>query len=366
MISAAQSPPSKASVVGALVGNAIEWYDFLAYSIFSLYFAKAFFPADMPTVQLMNTAAIAAVGYVARPVGSCLIGLYADRRGRRRALTLSVAGMCIGSIMIAFAPTYAIAGAWAPALLIGARLLQGLCMGGEYATSAVYLSEIVPANRRGFYMGFVQVSVVSGQLFALALMLFMQYVWLSTSQIESWGWRVPFLIGGALALFAVYIRRHVVEPLPEASKAHSSSTWREMYRHWRLLLLAVGISVGGTLAFYTYTIYIQKFLINTLGIEQRSATLICAGALLLYMPLQPLFGWLSDRVGRRPVLLGFAAGSSALSVPIFSALQQAHSLAWIFVLVLCGLVLLSGFTSIHMLVSASYCLLLRVNSSVNS
>ncbi|WP_267894480.1 MFS transporter [Pseudomonas bohemica] len=154
-------------------------------------------------------------------------------------------------------------GARAPALLIGARLLQGLCMGGEYATSAVYLSEVVPANRRGFYLGFVQVSVVGGQLFALALMLFMQYVWLSTSQIESWGWRIPFLIGGIFALFAAYIRRHVQELEPPRSQPPSLSPWKEMYRHWRLLLLVVGISVGGTVAFYTYTIYIQKLLINT-------------------------------------------------------------------------------------------------------
>ena len=150
------------SLAGGLVGNLIEWYDFLAYSIFSIYFAKSFFPSENPTVQLMNTAVIAAVGYVARPLGSVLIGLYADRKGRKLALTWSVAAMCFGSLIIAVTPGYQTIGVFAPALLIAARLLQGLSAGGEYGTSATYLSEVAPANRRGFHMGFLQVSVVAG------------------------------------------------------------------------------------------------------------------------------------------------------------------------------------------------------------
>ena len=168
------APPIRLrSIIGGLAGNLIEWYDFLAYSIFSIYFAKSFFPSDKPTVQLMNTAAIAAVGYIARPVGSWLVGLYADRHGRKSALTWSVTAMCVGSLMIAVTPGYATIGVFAPVVLILARLLQGLSMGGEYGTSATYLSEIAPPRRRGFYLGFLQVSVVAGQLIALALMLVM-------------------------------------------------------------------------------------------------------------------------------------------------------------------------------------------------
>ena len=346
--------PKIASIVGALSGNLIEWYDFLTYSIFSIYFAKTFFPSDKPTVQLMNTAAIAAVGYIARPLGSWLIGMYADRRGRKAALTLSVTAMCFGSLLIAVVPGYAIIGVFAPIILIAARLLQGLSMGGEYGTSATYLSEIAPPHRRGFYLGFLQVSVVAGQLLALALMLLMQHVFLTAAQIERWGWRIPFFIGGLLALFALYMRRNVVESeaFLQSARIPSKPIGSEMLRHWRQLFLAVGITVGGTVGFYTYTVYMQKYLSNSIGFSKESATIICTIALLLYMPLQPLFGHISDRVGRRPVLLWFGICSTLFSVPIFTTLGQVKTPLAAFLLVFAGLLLLSGFTSIHMLVKA--------------
>ncbi|MEQ5843579.1 MFS transporter [Paraburkholderia acidicola] len=350
-IGSTAAPVRIRSIVGGLAGNLIEWYDFLAYSIFSIYFAPAFFPSDKPTVQLMNTAAIAAVGYIARPLGSWLIGLYADRRGRKSALTGSVMAMCIGSLMIAITPGYATIGVFAPLMLIAARLLQGLSMGGEYGTSATYLSEIAPANRRGFYLGFLQVSVVAGQLLALGLMLLMQHVLLTAAQIERWGWRIPFVVGGALALFALYMRRNVVETeaFTHGAQQAGPSVAREMMLHWRQILLALGITVGGTVAFYTYTVYMQKFLVNTVGLGKETATFVSAGALLLYMPLQPLFGLASDVVGRRPVLICFGVCCTLFSVPLFNALSHTHSATTAFLLSFAGLVMLSGFTSVHML-----------------
>src|SRR5476649_382278 len=348
----AAAPVRIRSIVGGLAGNLIEWYDFLAYSIFSIYFAKSFFPNDRPTVQLMNTAAIAAVGYVARPLGSWLIGLYADRRGRKSALTWSVMAMCVGSLMIAVTPGYATIGAFAPAILIFARLLQGLSMGGEYGTSATYLSEIAPAHRRGFYLGFLQVSVVAGQLVALALMLVMQNVLFTSEQIEHWGWRIPFVIGGALALFALYMRRNVTET--EAFKHNAQqagpSVTQEMLKHWRQIVLAIGITIGGTVCFYTYTVYMQKYLVNSVGLSKETSTLISAGALLLYMPLQPLFGLASDIFGRRPVLICFGLCCTLFSVPLFTALSHTNDPLMAFLLSFTGLVMLSGFTSVHMLV----------------
>jgi len=346
------APVKISSIVGGLVGNMIEWYDFLAYSIFSIYFAKSFFPSDKPTVQLMNTAAIAAVGYVARPLGSWMIGLYADRRGRKSALTWSVAAMCFGSLMIAVTPGYATIGVFAPIVLILARLLQGLSMGGEYGTSATYLSEIAPAHRRGFYLGFLQVSVVAGQLVALALMLVMQNVLLTSQQIERWGWRIPFVLGGALALFALYMRRNVTET--EAFKHHTKqagpTVTQEMLMHWRQIVLAIGITVGGTVCFYTYTVYMQKYLVNSLGLSKETSTLISAAALVLYMPLQPLFGLISDVFGRRPVLIFFGVCCTLFSVPLFTALSHTKDPFIAFFLSFAGLVMLSGFTSVHMLV----------------
>jgi MFS transporter, MHS family, alpha-ketoglutarate permease len=339
------------SIVGGLAGNLIEWYDFLAYSIFSIYFAKSFFPSDKPTVQLMNVAAIAAVGYVARPLGSWLIGLFADRRGRKSALQWSVMAMSIGSLIIAVTPDYATIGVFAPIVLIFARLLQGLSMGGEYGTSATYLSEIAPENRRGFYLGFLQVSVVAGQLVALAVMLVMQNLLLTSQQIERWGWRIPFVIGGALALFALYMRRNVVETeaFKHAVREPGPSVASQMLQHWRQILQAIGITVGGTVGFYTYTVYMQKYLVNSVGLSTETSTLISAGALLLYMPLQPLFGLASDVFGRRPVLIFFGVCCTFFSVPLFTALSHTKDPLVAFLLAFAGLVMLSGFTSVHML-----------------
>ncbi|RKF46101.1 MFS transporter [Paraburkholderia fungorum] len=347
----AAAPPRIRSIVGGLAGNLIEWYDFLAYSIFSIYFANSFFPSDKPTVQLMNTAAIAAVGYVARPLGSWLIGLYADKHGRKSALTGSVLAMCVGSLMIALTPGYATIGVFAPIVLILARLLQGLSMGGEYGTSATYLSEIAPENRRGFYLGFLQVSVVAGQLCALAVMLVMQRWLLSSQQIEDWGWRIPFVIGGALALFALYMRRNVTETeaFAQSRRQHGPSVAREMWQHRRQIVQAIGITVGGTVAFYTYTVYMQKFLVNSVGLSKESSTFISAAALLLYMPLQPLFGFASDVFGRRPVLICFGLCCTLFSVPLFTVLSHTKDPFVAFVLSFAGLVMLSGFTSVHML-----------------
>jgi len=346
----AADTPRIRSIVGGLAGNLIEWYDFLAYSIFSIYFAKSFFPGDKPTVQLMNTAAIAAVGYIARPLGSWLVGFYADRRGRKSALMWSVTAMCVGSLMIALTPDYATIGVFAPIVLVAARLLQGLSMGGEYGTSATYLSEISPPGRRGFYLGFLQVSVVVGQLIALALMLAMQSL-LMTTQIERWGWRVPFVLGGALALFAMYMRRNVTETeaFERGSREPAQPVLPQLRAHWRQILLAIGITVGGTVAFYTFTIYMQKYLVNTVGLSKQMSTLISTGALLLYMPLQPLFGLASDVFGRRPVLICFGVSTTLFSVPLFTALSHTHDPLIAFLLSFAGLVMLSGFTSVHML-----------------
>src|SRR6202165_987904 len=199
------------SIVGGCVGNLIEWYDFLVYSIFSIYFASSFFPQGDQTAQLLNVTAVAAVGYVARPLGSWLMGRYADRKGRRVTLAVSVSIMCFGSLLIAVTPTYATIGVVAPVLLVVARLLQGLSMGGEYGTSATYLSEMAPRERRGFFVGFLQVSVVSGQLAALPVPLLLQHAILRHGQMEAWGWRIPFVIGGIFSLFALYLRCGIAE-----------------------------------------------------------------------------------------------------------------------------------------------------------
>ncbi|HYO52393.1 MFS transporter, partial [Archangium sp.] len=189
------------SIFGGSVGNLIEWYDFYIYSAFSLYFAKSFFPNDNPIVEQLNSAAVFALGFLIRPVGGWVMGLYADLRGRRAALSLSVTLMCLGSLVIALCPTYEQMGVLAPTVLILARLLQGLSLGGEYGTSATYLSEVATSRHRGFYSSFQYVTLIMGQLLATLTLLVLQRLVLTGPQLEAWGWRIPFLCGAALAVF---------------------------------------------------------------------------------------------------------------------------------------------------------------------
>jgi MHS family alpha-ketoglutarate permease-like MFS transporter len=341
------------SILGGCFGSVIEWFDFLGYSIFAVYFAKSFFPTGSQTAQLLNVVAIAAIGYIARPLGSWFLGCYADRNGRQSALVLSVGFMACGSFMIAFTPTCATIGIWAPILLGAARLMQGLSMGGEYGTSATYLTEIVPGHRRGFYLGFLQVSVGCGQVAALALLLLLQHLVLRPGQMEAWGWRIPFAVGGVLALYALYLRLRIDETEDfKASKAkgQNQGALSGLLTHWKAMLLAVGMTMGGTISFYTYTVYMQKFMVNTVGMSREAASLTAAGALLCYLPLQPLFGFISDLVGRRPVMIFFGVGGTLLTVPLLTAMSHASSALEAFALNLAALVILSGFTSIHMLV----------------
>ncbi|MFM0168618.1 MFS transporter [Paraburkholderia sediminicola] len=345
------------SIIGGSAGNVIEWYDFLAYSIFSIYFSKAFFPGGNQTAQLLNAAAVAAIGYVVRPLGSWAIGALADRHGRRVALSVSVAMMSVGSLIIALTPTYASIGVAAPAVLVCARLLQGFSMGGEAGTSATYLSEMAPTGRRGFFVGFVQVTVVMGQLVALALMLVLQRFVLTPTQLEQWGWRIPFAIGGALAVFALYLRRGIAET--DAFEREGARPQMErgsllvlLIQHRRQTLWTIGISIGGTVAFYTFTIYLQKFMVNTTGFSRDTATLIATAALVIYMGFQPLFGLLSDLIGRRPVMMIFGVGGTFLTVPLMHALGSTHSALTAFALNLAALGILSGFSSIHWLVKS--------------
>jgi MFS transporter, MHS family, alpha-ketoglutarate permease len=343
------------SIFGGSVGNLIEWYDFYVYSAFSLYFAHAFFPDADPVVRQLNTAGVFALGFLIRPVGGWLMGLYADLKGRRSALTLSVTLMCLGSLVIAVCPTYERIGVLAPVVLMLARLIQGLSLGGEYGTSATYLSEVATSRHRGFYSSFQYVTLILGQLLATLTLLVLQRLVLTGPQLEAWGWRIPFAVGAALAVFGFYMRRNMVETeafTREAAKGTAHRPMRELLRHPKEILVVVGLTLGGTLAFYTYTVYMQKFLVNSVGLTRDESTLISAGSLFLYMLLQPAFGALSDRVGRRPVLMGFGVMGTLCTVPLLTALTRTKDARTAFLLVLAALVILSGYTSINAVVKA--------------
>jgi MHS family alpha-ketoglutarate permease-like MFS transporter len=340
------------SLLAGSAGNLVEWYDWYAYAAFSIYFAPTFFPSGDLTAQLLNTAGIFALGFLVRPLGGWLLGWYADRRGRRAALTLSVLLMCSGSLVIALLPGYAVIGAAAPVLLILARLLQGLSVGGEYGTSATYLSEIAPADRRGFYSSFQYVTLIMGQLLALAVLLVLQYWLLSEQQLESWGWRIPFLLGAGFAVVVAILRRDMAESNAFTTARRVSHPLRELARHPRAIAIVFGLTLGGTVSFYTYTTYMQKFLVNTAGFDKPVATGICALALLSFLPLQPLIGSLSDRIGRRPVLIAFGVGATVSTVPLMSLLGNSTSPTAAFFLVFFALVIVSGYTAVNAVVKA--------------
>src|ERR1700757_769050 len=200
----------KAIFIGS-IGNLVEWYDFYAYTAFALYFAPAFFPQSDPVVQQLNAAVLFAATFLMRPLGGWLFGYIADRHGRRLSLTLSVVCMCFGSLIIAVTPTYASIGLAAPAILAVARVIEGLSLGGEYGASATYLSEVADPKHRGFYSSFQYVTLIGGQLTAIIVLLLLQKVFLTPQELQQWGWRIPFVIGAMLAIFAAVMRRNLQE-----------------------------------------------------------------------------------------------------------------------------------------------------------
>lgn len=341
----------RAILVGSS-GNLVEWYDFYVYSAFSLYFAKAFFPQGDQTAQLLASASIFAVGYFMRPLGAWAFGRLADRHGRRLALTLSVLLMCAGSALIAVTPTYASIGVAAPAILLIGRLIQGLSLGGEYGTSATYLSEMAHPERRGFYSSFQYVTLIGGQLCALLVLIALQKFLLTEAELEAWGWRIPFAIGALLAVVVYLMRRDMHETDAFTRETRRNASLKTLLEHPREVAIVVGLTMGGTVAFYTYSNYMQKFLVNTSGFPKDTATLISAAALFIYMCLQPVVGHISDRIGRRPVLIAFGVLGTLTTVPILTAIGGTRDPWAAFALVLAGLVIVSGYSAINAVVKA--------------
>ncbi|PFE11930.1 MFS transporter [Bacillus cereus] len=337
------------------VGNLIEWYDWYVYSAFAVYFSAEFFPKGDPTSQLLNTAAIFAVGFLMRPIGSLLMGRYADRHGRRAALTLSITVMAGGSLIIACTPSYESIGIMAPIILVLARLLQGLSLGGEYGTSATYLSEMASSGRRGFYSSFQYVTLVAGQMVALGVQIVLQQL-LSEPDMKAWGWRIPFIIGAMGAVAVLWLRRTMDESEQfsniKSQKRESAGTVRALMKHPKAVLTVVGLTLGGTVAFYTYTTYLQKFMVNTVGLPKEVVSWINFVALLIFVVLQPIAGLLSDKIGRRPLLMAFGILGTLLTAPIFFFMEKTTEPMVAFLLMMVGLIIVTGYTSINAIVKA--------------
>jgi MHS family alpha-ketoglutarate permease-like MFS transporter len=344
------------NVVRGSLGNLIEWYDWYAYAAFSVYFASTFFPKGDSTAQVVNTAGIFAVGFLMRPLGGWLFGRYADRRGRRAALTLSVLMMGAGSLAIALTPSYTRIGILSPMLLMLGRLVQGISLGGEYGTSATYLSEVATPGRRGFYSAFQYVTLISGQLLALGLQMILQ-LRLSDAEMKAWGWRVAFGVGAVAAVTVMWLRRRMDES-PDYQRTADRTTGKPrgsigaLLEYPRECLTVVGLTLGGTVAFYTFATYSQKLLVNSAGLPKPKVTRILFVALLVMACLQPVIGSLSDRIGRRPLLISFGVGATLFTVPLMKAMSDVKTGSAALGLLIVSLIIVSGYTSINAIVKA--------------
>jgi MHS family alpha-ketoglutarate permease-like MFS transporter len=341
------------AIMAASSGNLVEWFDFYVYAFSALYFAPAFFPKSDPTAQLLNTAGVFAAGFLMRPIGGWLFGRIADRVGRKASLLISVAMMCGGSLVIACLPTYAQIGAWAPLLLLVCRLFQGLSVGGEYGTTATYMSEVALRGQRGFFSSFQYVTLIGGQLLAVLVIVILETV-LDEAELKAWGWRIPFVIGAISAVVALMLRRTLHETQSESSRTNKEAgTIGGLFRHHKAAFFTVlGYTAGGSLIFYTFTTYMQKYLVNTVGLPIKTTSYVMTCALFLYMCMQPVFGALSDRIGRRNNMLLFGALGALTTVPILTALQHVTSPVPAFFLIIVALAIVSFYTSISGIVKA--------------
>ncbi|WP_326623460.1 MFS transporter [Streptomyces decoyicus] len=346
-------PPSRLrQLAAASIGNAVEWYDWYAYSFLAVYFAGQIFPegAGNSLVPLLSTFAVFAVGFFMRPVGGLLMGAVADRRGRRTALTLTILLMGGGSLLVALTPTYAATGVLAPLILVVARLVQGLSVGGEFAASTTFLVESAGPGRRGLFSSFQYVSTTAGQLLASGTAALLAAL-LTEQQMGEWGWRVAFLVGALLSLLGLWIRRGAQETRSsEQQAADRPGIFEALRRHPRQSLLICGITAGGTIAYYTWTTYLPTYAQVNAGFDKGDSLTVGTLSLAFFALLQPLGGMLSDRIGRKPLLLGFSLGFAVLAVPLLHLVTD--SFASLLLVQCAGMVLLTGYTAIAAAVNA--------------
>lgn len=339
-------------------GNLVEWYDVYVYTVFATYFEGQFFDkADQNSI--IYVYAIFAVTFVTRPIGSWFFGRFADRRGRRAALTVSVSLMAACSLVIALVPSRASIGVAAPIILILSRLVQGFATGGEYGTSATYMSEAATRERRGFFSSFQYVTLVGGHVLAQFTLLIILTV-LRPEQVPEFGWRIAFAIGGFAAVVVFWLRRTMDESLSEETleaveegRDRAAGSLRELITHYgKPLVLCFLITLGGTVAFYTYSVNAPAIVKTTYGTQAMTATWINLAGLIFLMLLQPIGGIISDRVGRRPLLVWFGAGGLVYTYVLITYLPRTHSPATSFALLAVGYIILTGYTSINALVKS--------------
>ncbi|CAM01966.1 MHS family alpha-ketoglutarate permease-like MFS transporter [Saccharopolyspora erythraea NRRL 2338] len=310
----AAKPASRSrTLLGTGVGNALEWYDWGIYAVFAPFFAQQFFNAADPFSAILSTLAVFAVGFLARPIGAWLFGLLADRRGRRMAMTLSVGGAAVGSLAIGLSPTYAAVGAGASLILLTARLVQGLAHGGEMPSAQTYISEMAPARRRGLWASLMYFSGTLGTIAGTGVGAVLTTV-LSEPQMNSWGWRIPFVLGGILGLYALVMRQRMSETEAfRTARTDPEPMWAAIVRHRRQALQVIGMTVGLTVSYYAWAVSAPQYAISARGVDPTGALWAGLLANVVFIAVLPLWGALADRIGRKPVML-ISAGGMALAI----------------------------------------------------
>lgn len=342
-------------LMAASVGNVVEWYDWYAYTFLSVYFAdQVFAKSDNPLMPLLTALAIFAVGFFMRPLGGLLVGSFADRFGRKAAMTFTIILMGLGSLLLAVTPTYEAAGVFAPIILTLARLIQGLSVGGEFAAATTFLVESAPPGRRGLFSSFQYVSTTLGQLFASGLAAVLASS-LSKADMDSYGWRIPFVVGAVISLVGLWIRKGADETSAVVSEIQEGKTERpglfEFFsRYPSKAFMIIGITVAGTVAYYTWTSFLPTYAQLTVKFDKAESLAVGTISLVFFMFLQPLLGMLSDRIGRRPMLITFGLAFTLLPVPLLGMLS--NSFASLLLIQCVGMVFLGCFTSVSAAVNS--------------
>ncbi|EKK3438579.1 MFS transporter [Campylobacter coli] len=335
------------SIVAASSGNLVEWFDFYIYAFTATYSAHTFSTSDNPIVQQINAFGVFAAGFFMRPIGSWLFGSLADKVGRKKSMVVSVVLMALGSFMIAALPSKDVVGDFAIILLLLARLIQGLSVGGEYGIAATYLSELATEGKRGFYSSFQYVTLIGGQLLAVASISIMLFFF-SIDEMKDYAWRILFVVGGILALGSLLVRKVMNESATQIHKHEDRGTLKALFTSsWKQFLMVLGITAGGSLAFYTITTYTKTFMENS-GMDKTLVNNLFLGALFILMIIQPLFGYIGDKIGHKRSLIIFCILAFVGIYPIFNLISSnaQSNASLVFILVVLLFIILSFYTSV--------------------
>jgi MFS transporter, MHS family, proline/betaine transporter len=337
----------KRAVAAATIGSALEWYDFIVYSFFAAMIGKLFFPSALPNTQLLIGLATFGVGFFMRPLGAIVLGIYGDKRGRRAALTLTIALMIVGIAILTFVPTYASIGFLAPVLVVLARLFQGFSAGGEFGGTTSYLSEYSLQHRRGLYVSWQMSSQFMASLLG-GLVAAVLTANLSSDALASYGWRIPFAIGLLIGPVGFYIRRRLEDTpaFTAQTKVADSPLGEALGNHFKTIACGFGMVVLGTVCVYVLVLFLPGYASRQFHLPQSAAFAVTAYMSLVGAIWCVIAGWLSDRVGRKPLLLVSSIGMVILTYPMFAWLAASPSLTRLVVIETVFALLVSTFASV--------------------